>query len=99
MPKRTTNQTLLEELLSVQSWPITFYKIQIKDEGTGTAGAGTFTCTDKAYDLNEWQTSIGINDAKFIDQNESEFSIVSNVAGNVLTLSGTPATGEFTLEK
>jgi len=99
--RRTTNQTLLEELLAVQSWPVLLYDIQIMDKGAGTSpAANQFTCTEKAYDTNEWQTAVGVNDAVLTDELGNTFTIGAHAAGDTLTnLSGTPEDGDFVLSK
>ena len=95
---RTENQTLIEQLLGVKSWPVFFYEIQIKDEGKGTAGTGTFTADDKAWDDNEWITDTAFNNASFTDRDGTTFTISDN-SDDTLTLSGTPVTGDFELKR
>jgi hypothetical protein len=95
---RTDNQTLIEQLLGVKSWPVFFYEIQVKDEGKGTAGTGTFTADDKAWDSGEWITNASLNNAVFIDKNGTSFTISAN-SDDTLTLSGTPVTGDFDLKR
>jgi hypothetical protein len=95
---RTDNQTLIEQLLGVKSWPVFFYEIQIKDEGKGTAGTGTFTADDKAWDSGEWITNTSLNNSAFIDKNGTTFTISAN-SDDTLTLSGTPVTGDFELKR
>jgi len=95
---RTDNQTLIEQLLGVKSWPVFFYEIQIKDEGKGTAGTGTFTADDKAWDDNEWITDTAFNNASFTDRDGTIFTISDN-SDDTLTLSGTPVTGDFDLKR
>jgi len=95
---RTENQTLIEQLLGVKSWPVFFYEIQIKDEGKGTAGTGTFTADDKAWDDNEWITDTAFNNSAFTDRDGTSFTISAN-SDDTLTLSGTPVTGDFELKR
>ena len=95
---RTDNQTLIEQLLGVKSWPVFFYEIQIKDEGKGTAGTGTFTADDKAWDDNEWITDTAFNNSAFTDRDGTSFTISAN-SDDTLTLSGTPVTGDFELKR
>jgi hypothetical protein len=95
---RTENQTLIEQLLGVKSWPVFFYEIQIKDEGKGTAGTGTFTADDKAWDDNEWITDTAFNNSAFTDRDGTNFTISAN-SDDTLTLSGTPVTGDFELKR
>lgn len=99
--RRTTNQTLLEEILAVQSWPVFLYSIQIMDKGSGTSPAAyQFTCTGKSYDTNEWQNVVGISDSQLEDENGDTYTIGAHAAGDTLTnLSGTPVDGDFVLTR
>ena len=95
---RTENQTLIEQLLGVKSWPVFFYELQVKDEGKGTATTNTFVADDKAWDDNEWITDTAFNNASFTDRDGTTFTISDN-SDDTLTLSGTPVTGDFELQR
>ena len=64
--------------------------VPLTDNGTGTGALNSFTDGTKSWTVNAWAGST------LIDKNLAKFTIASNT-GTVLTVTGTPATGAYTV--
>ena len=64
--------------------------VPLTDSGTGTGALNSFTDGTKTWTTNIWASSI------LTDKNKAKFTIASNT-GTVLTVSGTPATGSYSI--
>lgn len=67
------------------------HDLYVTDSGTGTGAAGSLTDGTKAWTANQWVGST------LTDSTNAEFSILSNTA-TALAVSGTPASGAYTIK-